>query len=420
MTVTAETAERSLEQTSPLATTKLLFIVDTGFPTFRADVSALFGIYLPQQGVSTDLVAEADSEGGTWDAGEVLLSHRRGSRIRLPLGGFLHDIKVLMQLKPGTYSAIQVRNKVFASVFAIWKARALGIPFFYWMSFPMSDAAIRLAHERGRSMGLLRWLILAIAGYAGREVLNRFILPRATHVFVQSDKMRSDLAAQGVALSRMTPIPMGVDPERFQNNIASTSDPRLSGRRVIAYLGTCERLRRVDFLFEVVSILAATHPRVTLLIVGDAPDKADQDWLRQRVVETGVTAEVVITGWLPQEAAQAYLASAEVALALMPPDPLLDSTTPTKLVEYLAMGKPVVANDHPDQRKVIEESGAGVCTDLDAQRYADGIAKLLDDTRLRQEMAIRGREYVLNNRSYDTIARRLSGVYASFIGNARS
>ncbi|TFW58614.1 glycosyltransferase WbuB [Bradyrhizobium sp. MOS001] len=411
---TINDAAQPSDRRTARSATRLLFIVDTGFPTFRADVSSLFGTYLPRHGVLTDLVAEADGDGGTWEAGDVFLTHRRRSRLRLPLRGFFHDIGALWGAKRNRYSAIQIRNKVFASVFGILRARWLGIPFYYWMSFPMADAALRVARERGRSQGFLKWLILATAGYAGREVLNRFVLPWASHVFVQSDKMKADLAAQGIDPSRMTPVPMGVDPERFRLDTPAQPDPRLSGRHVIAYLGTCERMRRIDFLFEVVAAVAAADPLVTLLIIGDAPDGPDQAWLRRRVDETGATGRVVITGWLPQEAAQAHLATADVCLALMPPDPLLDSTTPTKLVEYLAMGKPVVANDHPDQRKVIDESGAGFCTDLDTARYAEAVGKLLSDPALRQSMASRGRTYVLENRSYDTIARRLAATYEKF------
>ncbi len=40
---------------------------------------------------------------------------------------------------------------------------------------------------------------------------------------------------------------------------------------------------------------------------------------------------------------------------------ILRAASPTKLVEYMAMGKAVVANDHPEQKRVIEESGAGYC-----------------------------------------------------------
>jgi glycosyltransferase involved in cell wall biosynthesis len=262
---------------------------------------------------------------------------------------------------------------------------------------------------------LLRRCYLGGKGYGGLIVLRGLVFRAATHVFVQSDKMRSDLAAHGVPLSRMTAVPMGVDLDRFATPPAAASDDRLRGRRVIAYLGTCERVRRIDFLFEVVAHLARSYPDITLLLIGDAIEDDDKAWLRRRIAEIGVADHVVITGWLPQSAAQSYLASAEVALALMAPDPLLDSTTPTKLVEYLAMGKPVVANDHPDQRKVIEDSGAGVCTAFDPAQFAQGVSQILSMPDAPATMGLRGKAYVANNRSYAIIASRLYQIYCTFL-----
>ena len=43
------------------------------------------------------------------------------------------------------------------------------------------------------------------------------------------------------------------------------------------------------------------------------------------------------------------------------------------------MGRPVVANDHPDQREVLEASGAGLVTDLSSEGFAEAIAILLSD-----------------------------------------
>jgi len=390
---------------------KLLFIVDTGFPTFRADVADLFGTFLPTKGVSIDLVAKGGSTDKQWPAGELFLSHAKPG-LPIPGKGILNDFRTLMRIKRGTYFAIQVRNKVPTSLFALWRAKALGIPFFYWMSFPMAEAAIREVKEKGGELGLKRRLYLMVKGYVGRALLFRYVLPNATHVFVQSDKMRADLAEKGIPFARMTPVPMGIDPDRFPTDIPPSDDPRLAGRRVIAYLGTCERVRRVDFLFDVTAILAKEFPDVTLLVIGDAASDDDKKWLRQSVSERKVDENVLITGWLPQESARSYLSKAEVALALMVPDPLLDSTSPTKLVEYLAMGKAVVANEHPDQRKVLQESGAGFVTSLDAAEFAEGIAKLLRDETLRKTIAGRGRDYVIKNRSYDVIARAVADAYA--------
>ena len=95
---------------------------------------------------------------------------------------------------------------------------------------------------------------------------------------------------------------------------------------------------------------------------------------------------------------------ADVCASPFYPTPVLRSTSPTKLVEYLALGKAVVANDHPEQRRVIEESGAGLCVPYDEERFADAIVTLLEDPDARRSMGERGRRYALERRSYGVIA----------------
>ncbi len=404
-----------LDDAGPVRGIRLMSLIDTGLPTFRPDVSALFGRYLPHEGVRTDIVAQGNDDAAEWSAGRVYLSPRKGGRLASQIRQAWHDAMCLARLERGTYSAIQVRNKILTAVIALWMSRRLGIPFFYWMSYPMSDAAIGLARQHGRSLGITRWLYWVVKGHAGRLLLHGVVLRLATHVFVTSDQMRADLAARNVPLARMTAIPMGFDPERYRLVPPPVADRRLRGRRIIAYLGTCDRIRRVDFLFDVVAKLVPAYPNILLIIIGDATEATDKRWLRNRIAEAGVGDAVLVTGWLRQGVADSYLATAEVALALFAPDPLLASASPTKLVEYMAMEKPVVANDHPDQRQVIEASGAGICTDFDTTRFADAVQTLLSDPKMRATMGACGKRYALAQRSYATIAHRLHGVYASFL-----
>ncbi len=90
---------------------------------------------------------------------------------------------------------------------------------------------------------------------------------------------------------------------------------------------------------------------------------------------------MVFVGQLPQAQALRYVREADVCVSPFYPTAILQSTSPTKLVEYMAMGKAVVANDHPEQKRVIEESGAGYCVPYEEQPFADAIVKLLKDPR---------------------------------------
>jgi glycosyltransferase involved in cell wall biosynthesis len=93
---------------------------------------------------------------------------------------------------------------------------------------------------------------------------------------------------------------------------------------------------------------------------------------------------------------------------------LLDIASPTKAIEYMALGIPVVVNDNPDQKRVVEEAGSGICVELDAAMFADAVVTLLSDPRRCSEMGRAGQEYVKQNRGYDTVSARLAASYRAF------
>ena len=107
--------------------------------------------------------------------------------------------------------------------------------------------------------------------------------------------------------------------------------------------------------------------------------------------------------------------SADVCVSPFYPTPILNSTSPTKLVEYLAMGKPVVANDHPEQELVINESGCGICVPYSEQEFADAVIEVLNNLSYWSKFAKRGRNYVEMNRSYEKIANKVSEQYKSVL-----
>lgn len=394
-----------------------------GYPTYRADIAVLFGKALPSLGIHSHLVAQLapGTDAGNlpeWPGGTLEVLPRYDSRIRSQLAAFFGATRSLLRLRKGRFDAIQVRDQAFVALTGLIVARRLGIPFFYWMSFPLYEAAQRTAADLGLKLGLVRFLFLWTRGRFGAWLLYRVVLPRSDFVFVQSDRMREDVARLGLDPEKMMPVPMGIDPERFASPAAMPMDrARLAGKRVIAYLGTCDRLRRIDFLFEVLAEVRVRFPEAMLLIVGDAPEEEDQRWLRQRAVDIGVADHVLITGWVSPAEGQSWMATAEVAVSIFAPDPLLDSCSPTKLVEYLAMGKAVVANDQPDQSVVVNESQAGFCVPFEVEPFAGAVMRLLSDPAAAAQMAVRGPDYVRRRRSYPILAQQVAAAYRRWIGD---
>jgi len=108
---------------------------------------------------------------------------------------------------------------------------------------------------------------------------------------------------------------------------------------------------------------------------------------------------------------------ADVCASPFYPAPILRSTSPTKLVEYMAMAKAVVANDHPEQKRVLEASGAGFCVPYEEPAFADAIVKLLQDPAMARMMGERGRRWVLEHRTYRAIADEVEIRYRDIIGD---
>jgi glycosyltransferase involved in cell wall biosynthesis len=400
----------------------ILYLVAESYPTFRADVTVLFGKYLPKYGIKSDIVTSKNldsSDADHWGGGDSFLCHISGGTANKHFITFIHGIKHMLKADPKYIHAIQVRDMPMLAAIGLLIAHFKGMKFFYWMSYPIPEGQIQLAQDYGLSGGVGRFLFRLISGYVGRFLLYHIALPRADHVFVQSDQMKENMIEYGICTEKMTPVPMGVDIEALQlNNITPSDDRRLVGRRVLVYMGTLDARRKIELLFEMLNILKIQFPAVLLVLVGDASDEVQRRSLKMNAETSGVSDHLICTGWLPRDEAWRYVLSAEVALSPFPRSYLLDSASPTKLPEYFALGVPVVCNDNPDQEHVIRQSGAGICVPYTATDFASAVINILSlDKNERSEMVKKGKDYVSQHRDYGQISSNLADTYQNIFMN---
>jgi glycosyltransferase involved in cell wall biosynthesis len=405
-----------------LAALSIAYIVRDPLPPVRADVLTLFGTEMPRYGVVTELVGQGSvhaAAAAPWPAGGMHVVGRLESRFASVCAPLWDLLGLLRSLRKGRPDCIQVRDKIASGLLGRIAAALLGVPFIYWMSFPIVEGYEVRRDDIGRAGGLrarLLWAAHALRARASRIVIYRWVLPGARHIFVQSEAMAGWLAAKGLARARMTAVPMGVDGQLFDRaRIVPVPDPRLDGRRVVLYLGSVARSRRSGFLLDVAEILRKQMPQTLLVIAGDAPSADEMAWMRREIAARGLQHHVLLTGWLPQRSALGYAVRAEVGLSPIPRGTLFDVSSPTKLVEYMALGIPSVANDIPDQKLVIEESGAGLCVPMDAGAFAAATLHLLNNRRAAVQFALRGPAYVKSHRTYDILGRNVANMYKKIL-----
>jgi glycosyltransferase involved in cell wall biosynthesis len=392
----------------------ILCILRDPLPPRRADVLTLFGVELPRHGIRTALVGQAafaSTSASTpgradWPGGALHLAGRFGGAVNSMLAPFLDGLGLLRAWRLARPDCLQVRDKVVIAVLARLFSALLRIPLVYWMSFPIVEgyaARVQGGHVRGVYVRWLHWL----RAWSTRALLYRVVLPGASLVFVQSAAMADALAARGLPRARLVDVPMGVDLALFLAVVPAT-DPRLDGRTVIVYLGSVARARASAFLLDLAA--AFDRPGMLLVIAGDAPSPDEAAWFRAELARRELGDRILFTGWLAHATALGYAARAHVAIAPIPRGALFDVSSPTKLVEYLALGIPAVASDIPDQRFVLEQSGAGHCVPMTVPDFHGAIINLLDDPD-RCARGVRGQAWVRAHRGYDVIGRQVAAHY---------
>ncbi len=381
------------------------------YPPKRVDVLILFGEELAARGYQIDWLLQSEQPcasayttswgGGTVWVGPTDLGTSLLARIRKHIKGIRHDLKLFALLSGGNYDLIEVKDKFISGVFAVIAARLYRKRFVFWLSYPYAEEYLLRANEENARYPML----YRIRGIAYKLLLYRFLLPAADHVFVQSEQMRQDVAGEGIALAKMTAVPMGIKPGMFAAALEGGKRTRIpTGERCFLYLGTLNRVRHLEFLVRVLVLVRRELPDARLYLVGRGDDSGDEEFLLQEARRLGVADAMVMVGQLPQAEALGYVHEANVCVSPFYPTPILNSTSPTKLVEYMAMGKAVVANDHPEQRLVIEASGAGYCVPYEESAFAAAVVSLLRAPETSAMMGRRGRQYALEHRSYAKIA----------------
>jgi glycosyltransferase involved in cell wall biosynthesis len=408
--VDAETIGRADEKLD------ILFLTSDAFPPFRPAAKAVFAEGLAARGHRIDWLLQAAEptnrsgpqpfKGGVAYVAPTNAGNTRFGRFKRHLADALNDFKVFGLLRRHRYSLVQIKDKYFGALVAIAAAKLYRVPVFYWLAYPHGEASLYAARS---GVARYRW-IYRLRGALQRFVLYRVIMPACTHVFVQSEQMRRDVAGEGIPLELMTAVPSSLNLRDIDAMVGSDDDEP-TGPPMVVYLGTLLRERQLDFIVRAHALVVSALPDAQLVFVGSGWMPDDEQLLRREAERCGVANNVTITGWLPTREAWRHVRRAALCLSPYLPVPILRSTSPTKLIEYMALGKPVVANDHPEQADVLHASGAGLVCGWDEQEFAAAIIELLLDAQRRVRMGAAGRRYVAEHRTHWAMVELVAGRY---------
>lgn len=252
--------------------------------------------------------------------------------------------------------------------------------------------------------------------YRGVVALERLTYRLADVVIATNDSYRRAALERGrKAPERVFVVRSAPDLSRFAGGVA---DPALKRgkRHLMCYLGVMGPQDGVDYALRSLAALKdlrADDWHAAFVGGGDCFDE-----MRALATSLGLDDQVTFTGRIPDDELLAHLSTADVALSPDPYNPLNDVSTMNKVLEYMAVGLPIVSFDLCEARVSAGDAARYVeCNDTDA--FAAAASALLDDPAEREHRGRIGKLRVAGALSWDQSKVQLTASYAKAMGRPR-
>jgi len=315
------------------------------------------------------------------------LSFDSDPRRPLPIRLTSRVLRYLAYLAFGTVNAVCVGRRIrpdivigyhyHGAVPAHWTARLLGVP--------------NLTRLFGTQLGRILGHPLKMMG-AFMQILA-FKTP-AAYILMHDDGSQGDRVARrlGVPAERLRFWRDGFDPDLYRRDECAPEVRRALGiperDTVLFCVGRLADDKKMERLVEVLPEVLREEPGVTLMLVGDGPDRS---LIERTVRDLGMGARVCLTGAVSREELAKHYALGDIFVGV---SDRTNANLPP--IEAMSCGKPVVALDVGGTRELIEDGVTGVLVDPARWREAlpQVLVSLIRDPERRARLGAAAREKV--------------------------
>jgi glycosyltransferase involved in cell wall biosynthesis len=309
------------------------------------------------------------------------ISLYRPAMIRIPglsriSGAFNSGFEVARLLKQSSFDAVLLYGLPTVGVQTLLAAHTCGVP--------VAFRAIDVTHE-----------LVPPALSLPTQMLESIVFNHADLNIALTPLLRNYIQAYGVPDDKMQLLPSGVDTDMFSPGPNNDGDGP-----VVLFMGTIYSFSGLDRVIRDWKNLLAVHPGAKLVIVGAGEDQAR--------LESMASENVVFTGMQPYSRLPEFIRSSDVCINPFELNGITEKILPTKLFQYLACGKPVVATKLPGTVPFLagEEDGVIYTETADTVRV---LTELLSDRDRCKRLGERG---ITAARKYDwtEIARQMASL----------
>ena len=245
-----------------------------------------------------------------------------------------------------------------------------GVPLF--LEYNGSEVWIARHWDRTKGLDLL-------------ERCERLNLRAADRIFVISEVERTNLLNAGIPDEKIVVNPNGVDTDEFRPGISGGDERERLGipadKKLVGFVGTFGPWHGVLALADAIALVPRDSD-LHFLLIGDGSLRGE---VVDKLSRSGDLDRVTFAGLVSHEHVPALLDACDILVS--PHVPLIDGSeffgSPTKLFEYMAMGKGIVASRLGQIGDVLEDNVTALLVEPgDAKELSHSIQRLAGDPEL--------------------------------------
>lgn len=323
-----------------------------------------------------------------------------------PLSTIYFFIKLLNLILKNKINLIVVRNVVDLGLITLFFSKVFNIKLLYIKAFPSIEFKIRKAKENNSSLKL--YLLNTILKF---EI---YLMKTCTYLISRTDKFTELLNSQYNIKRTILSIPMGVDSRSlkkisFEKVTIIRKKYELQNYFSIIYFGSLNKSRNIDFIINVIEKVAKQNKQIKCLIIGGQENEIED--LNIKINNKKLNDTFLLFKEMKREDLFEFIQASDVSISPIPPIEQYILSSPTKVLESLALGCPVLVNKEIiDQNDVINKSGGGISLTYDETSFSDNILNLMNNKDILLKMADKGNNFVLKHRTYNKLAQKVKDL----------
>jgi len=283
-------------------------------------------------------------------------------------------IKILQLVRMQKIDALLVRNLKLGHFLLKWR-RFLNIPLIIFETHEIFTLSFRdEINIRGKNPAKEKKL-------ARRE---SFVYRNADGLICITKHLSDMIRDEFKINKKLLVAPDGIDLDALHiNNHASGIQNRVKPGKTLLYLGSLHHWKGIDVLIEAMKFM----PGIFLLIVGGNTERIN--YYKSFAIKHRVADRIHFEGFVVPGKRFEYFSIADVCILPLKPIHIASYfTSPLKLFEYMASGKPIVASDLPSIREILKHNVNSILVPPDnPESLASGIRFILENPLFAEKIA---------------------------------